>query len=63
MSSTTTFEPRSPIEFHGHDRCHAQRLALNWWFEHRDSLGLGLRAFFHQCSVSPDQRTITFVWR
>jgi hypothetical protein len=49
------------IEFCGRDRVHAQRKALDWWFHHRQSLGLRLREFLALCRVSDDQRTITFV--
>lgn len=48
------------IEFCGRDRVHAQRKAVDWWFHHRDSLGLCLRDFFLRCRWSDDQRTIIF---
>jgi len=49
------------IEFCGRDRVHARRKALDWWFHHRQSLGLRLVEFFAQCRVSDDQRKITFI--
>lgn len=49
------------IEFSGRDRVHAQRKALDWWFHHRQSLGLHLRDFLALCLISDDQRTITFL--
>jgi hypothetical protein len=48
------------IEFSGRDRVHARRKALDWWFHHRQSLGLRLLEFLSLCRVSDDQRTITF---
>jgi hypothetical protein len=50
----------SLIEFNGRDRVHAQRKAVDWWFTHRQALGLGLRAFFLRCRWS-DERTIVFI--
>ncbi len=49
------------ISFNGRDRVHVQRLALNWWYTHRQQLGLCLKDFFLRCSLSDDGRTITFV--
>ena len=37
--------------------------ALDWWFHHRQTLGLRLLEFFARCRVSDDQRTITFIHR
>ena len=48
------------IEFCGRDRVHARRKAVDWWFQHRSTLGLRLREFLALCSFSDDQRTITF---
>jgi len=48
------------IEFSGRDRVHARRKALDWWFHHRQALGLCLREFLSRCQVSDDQRTIIF---
>ena len=54
-------ESQELIEFSGHDRVQAQRRAVDWWFTHRQALGLCLREFFSRCRVSDDKRTITFV--
>ena len=48
------------IEFCGRDRVHARRKALDWWFQHRQALGLRLLEFFACCRFSDDQRKITF---
>jgi hypothetical protein len=48
------------IEFNGRDRVHAQRKAVNWWYIHRQRLGLCLKDFFLRCRWSDDQRTIIF---
>jgi hypothetical protein len=49
------------IEFSGRDRVQAQRRALDWWFHHRQTLGLRLREFLCNCRWSDDRRTITFI--
>jgi hypothetical protein len=49
------------IEFCGRDRVHAQRKAVDWWYQHRQSLGLKLCDFLSRCRWSDDRRTITFV--
>ncbi len=50
----------NPVQFVGRDRVHVRRLAVNWWYTHRQALGLCLKEFFRQCQLSDDQRTITF---
>ena len=47
------------IEFCGRDRVHARRKALDWWFHHRQALGLRLREFLALCRFR-DERTIVF---
>jgi hypothetical protein len=51
----------SLVEFCGSDRVQAQRKAVDWWFTHRQALGLGLCDFLGRCLRSEDQCTITFV--
>jgi hypothetical protein len=51
-----------PVCFSGRDRAHAKRKALNYWYQHRDELGMTLRDFFLRCRLSSDQRTITFLF-
>jgi hypothetical protein len=46
--------------FQGRDRAHAKRRALDWWYRHREELGLCLRDFFGRCRISRDERTISF---
>ena len=50
----------NPVEFVGRDRVHVRRLAVNWWYSHRQQLGLCLKEFFLRCRLSADQRTIIF---
>jgi hypothetical protein len=54
-------ESQELIEFSGRDRVQAQRRAVDWWFSHRQALGLCLRDFFSRCRISDDNRTIVFV--
>jgi hypothetical protein len=49
-----------PLIFQGRDRAHAKRRALDWWYRHREDLGLCLRDFFSRCRISRDERTISF---
>jgi hypothetical protein len=49
------------IEFCGRDRVQAQRKAVDWWFHHRQALGLRLLDFLSRCRLSDDQRTLTFI--
>jgi hypothetical protein len=49
------------IEFRGRDRVHARRKALDWWFHHREALGLRLGDFLSRCCWSDDQRTVIFI--
>ena len=51
------------IEFSGRDRVQARRKALDWWFQHRQALGLRLLEFLACCRFSDDQRTIHFTGR
>jgi hypothetical protein len=49
------------MQFSGRDRVHVVRVAVNWWYTHRNQLGLCLKDFFLRCQLSDDQRTITFI--
>ena len=49
------------IAFSGHDRLQVRRKALDYWYQHRNELGLNLRAFLERCLLSGDGRTIIFV--
>lgn len=51
----------SPVSFSGRDRVHVTRKALDFWYHHRAELKLSVRAFFLQCRLSSDERTITFL--
>jgi hypothetical protein len=51
----------SLVEFNGRDCVQVQRRAVDWWFTHRQNLGLCLREFFLRCRWSDDRRTITFM--
>ena len=39
----------------------AQRKAVDWWFQHRKGLQLGLLDFLRRCLWSEDRRTVAFV--
>ncbi len=48
------------MTFLGRDALHARRVALGWWYEHRDHHGLVVKDFFARCRQSADGRTISF---
>jgi hypothetical protein len=48
------------MTFVGRDAMHARRVALNWWYQHREMHGLVAHAFFARCRQSFDGRTIWF---
>ncbi|MFH0900586.1 MAG: hypothetical protein V2A73_08150 [Pseudomonadota bacterium] len=49
------------IEFNGRDRAQTKRKALDYWYQHRDSLKLSLRDFFMRCRSSSDGLKIIFM--
>jgi hypothetical protein len=49
-----------PLTFSGRDALHVRRLALGWWYAHRDAHGLVANDFFARCRLSADGRTISF---
>jgi hypothetical protein len=49
--------------FAGRDSRHVRRVALGWWFEHRDEHGLIVRDFLARCRMSADGRTISYYER
>ena len=49
--------------FMGRDSLHARRVALGWWYQHREDHGLAVRDFFARCRQSADGRTISFYAR
>ncbi len=51
------------MTFSGRDALHARRVALGWWYEHRQAHGLIVKEFFARCRQSADGRTISFYAR
>ena len=51
------------MTFSGRDALHARRVALGWWYEHRQVHGLIVKEFFARCRQSADGRTISYYAR
>lgn len=54
------YQVKTVEQFQGRDRAHAKRKALDFWYRHREQLGMSVRDFFQHCRLSHDERTITF---
>jgi hypothetical protein len=48
------------LKFTGKNRLEAKRKALRFWYEHRQSLHESVEDFAKRCSLSPDQKVITY---
>jgi len=55
--------PTAQVTFAGRDPQHVRKLALGWWYQHRDEHGLFMRDFFARCRMSNDGRTISYYAR
>ena len=51
------------LSFMGRDSRHVRKLALGWWYQHREKHGLVVKDFLARCRMSPDGRTISFYAR
>jgi hypothetical protein len=49
--------------FSGRDSLHVRRLALAWWYQHRERHGLVVKDFLSRCRMSKDGRTISYYAR
>lgn len=54
---------RGPLTFIGRDSQHVRRVALGWWYQHRESHGLVVKEFLARCRMSADGRTISYASR
>jgi hypothetical protein len=50
----------NPVSFSGRDRVEVQRRALDFWYHNRERLGLDLCAFLARCTLSADEKSLTF---
>ena len=48
------------LKFTGRNRLEAKRKALHSWYTHQDTLHESMRDFVKRCTLSPDQRVITY---
>jgi len=56
----TRVTPEKTLKFIGKNRFDAKRQALRFWYTHRDSLRENMQEFARHCSLSADQKTITY---
>ncbi len=48
------------LKFTGKNRLDAKRKAIRYWFTHRDALNQSMEDFAKHCTLSPDQKVITY---
>ncbi len=48
------------LKFTGRNRLEAKRKALRFWYTHQDVLRESMQDFLRKCSLSPDQKVITY---
>ena len=48
------------LKFTGKDRLDAKRKALRFWYTHRQTLHESVTDFAKRCTLSPDQKVITY---
>jgi hypothetical protein len=48
------------LKFTGKNRLDAKRKALRFWYEHRQALRESVTDFARRCTLSPDQKVITY---
>jgi hypothetical protein len=55
-----TAAPEKTLKFIGKNRFDAKRKALRFWYTHRDMLHESMQDFAKRCTLSPDQKVITY---
>ena len=48
------------LKFTGKNRLEAKRKALQFWYVNRDALRQSMEDFAKHCTLSPDQKVITY---
>ncbi|MGE3537397.1 MAG: hypothetical protein AB7N91_08160 [Candidatus Tectimicrobiota bacterium] len=48
------------LKFSGRNRLEAKQKALQFWYTHQDVLQESMREFVKHCTLSPDQKVITY---
>ena len=56
----TLATPERTLKFIGKNRADAKRKALRFWFSHQDRLHENMREFAKHCTLSSDQKVITY---
>ncbi len=56
----TLATPERTLKFIGKNRFDAKRKALRFWYTHRDVLHENMQEFAKHCTLSPDQKIITY---
>ena len=48
------------LKFTGRNRLEAKRKALHFWYTHQEMLHESMQDFVKHCTLSPDQKVITY---
>ena len=56
----TLAPPEGVLKFTGRNRLEAKRKALRFWRSHQDVLNEGIQDFARHCTLSPDEKIITY---
>ncbi len=56
----TLVTPENNLQFIGKNRFDAKRKALRFWYTHRDTLHENMQEFAKNCTLSADQKVITY---
>ncbi|ETX07558.1 hypothetical protein [Candidatus Entotheonella palauensis] len=56
----TLVTPEKALKFIGKNRFDAKRQALRFWYTHRDTLNENMQEFAKNCTLSADQKVITY---
>jgi hypothetical protein len=56
----TLVTPEKTLKFIGKNRFDAKRKALRFWYMHRDTLHENMQQFARNCTLSADQKSITY---
>jgi hypothetical protein len=58
--ATVTAPAGETFKFIGKSRCDAKRKALRFWYTYRHILRESVHEFAKHCTLSPDQKVITY---
>ena len=56
----TPTPPQGVLKFTGRNRLEVKRKALRFWRSHQDVLNESMQDFARHCTLSPDEKVITY---